>query len=172
MLALTVLRHTPPSVFALLAYLLWQGARALRPRAQPLWRLLIAPSLFSLTSFALLIGRVGGATEIAAWGAALVLALPLGLRTGPRLLGLDGGGRVILAGSPVPLLRNLTIFILQYGVAVAAALGPASVEGLALARSAISGASFGYCLGFVVALHRGCRAQRREPSPSVEDARA
>ena len=50
------------------------------------------------------------------WLVGLVAFVPLGLLTGPRLLGVDRtSGRVIRAGSPVSLVRNLLIFAAQYG---------------------------------------------------------
>ena len=41
-----VLTHTPPWVFLLFAYLVWQGIRALQPRTQSIWRLMIVPLIF------------------------------------------------------------------------------------------------------------------------------
>ena len=57
---------------------------------------------------------------------------PLAFLTGPRLLAVDRGkGLVTRAGSALPLIRNVTVFALQYGVAVMAALqldGHAAVD--------------------------------------------
>ena len=39
--AIGVLTHTPPWVFALLAYLVWQGIKAMQPRTISIWRALI-----------------------------------------------------------------------------------------------------------------------------------
>ena len=44
--ALRILTHTPAWAFILLAYLIWQGLQALRPRTQAVWRLLIVPLVF------------------------------------------------------------------------------------------------------------------------------
>src|SRR6187551_3704875 len=46
--ATAILVNTPPWVFALLALLIWQGCTALRPRSQPLARMLIIPAVFFL----------------------------------------------------------------------------------------------------------------------------
>ena len=52
-----MLAHTPPYVFVLLAYLIWQGALALRTRQRSVWRLLNVPVLFTATGLSLLVLR-------------------------------------------------------------------------------------------------------------------
>ena len=54
-IAIGILTHTPPWVFALLALLIWQGCLALRPRSQPLSRLLIVPAVFFLMGLSRLV---------------------------------------------------------------------------------------------------------------------
>ena len=91
-----MLAHTPPYVFVLLAYLIWQGALALRTRQRSVWRLLIVPVLFTATGLSLLVLRpLGGTLPMAAWLAAFA---PLGLVTGSRLLAVDRASM----GSPSP----------------------------------------------------------------------
>ena len=46
--ALRILINTPLWVWPLLAYLICQGAQALRIRTQPIWRMLIVPLVFFL----------------------------------------------------------------------------------------------------------------------------
>jgi hypothetical protein len=46
--AVRILTHTPLWVFALLAYLIWQGWQARRPRTRAIWRMLIVPQVFFL----------------------------------------------------------------------------------------------------------------------------
>ena len=41
-----VLVHTPVWVWALFAFVIYQGITALRPREVPIWRLLIVPAVF------------------------------------------------------------------------------------------------------------------------------
>ena len=48
LVATRILTNTPLWVFALLAYLIWQGSQSLRPRTQPIWRMLIVPLVFFL----------------------------------------------------------------------------------------------------------------------------
>ena len=40
-----ILIHTPLWAFALLAFLVWQGIKAMRPRTVTIWRSLIVPAL-------------------------------------------------------------------------------------------------------------------------------
>src|SRR5438477_10191068 len=96
-----MLAHTPLYVFVLLAYLVWQGALALRTRERAVWRMLIVPGLFTATGLLLLVLRPGGTLPMAAWFVGLAAFIPLGLVTGPRLLAVDRGrGRVTPAGIP------------------------------------------------------------------------
>ena len=88
-----------------------------------------------------------------------VLLAPLGLTTGPRLLVVDRkNARVARAGSKIPLVRNIVVFLLQYAVAVTAALDPHAHAATALIGRAISGASAGYFIGWVIALLRRYRS--------------
>lgn len=157
-----MLAHTPPYVFFLFAYLVWQGVLSLRARRQPAWRMLIVPAVFTTTGLLLLILRPsGGILPMTAWLGGLVAFVPLGLVTGPRILEVDRRtGRVTRAGSPVPLLRNLLVFVLQYSIAVALVLHPQAQASLIVVGHAVSGASVGYFLGWTIALRRRYRAAR------------
>jgi hypothetical protein len=73
-----VFTHTPIWVFALFAYLVWQGINAMRPRTQPIWRLLIVPSIFILWG----LSRIGfrqdaGMGPLLAWLIGALLLAPL-----------------------------------------------------------------------------------------------
>ena len=157
--------HTPPYVFVLLAYFILQGVLSLRTREQAIWRMLIVPSLFTGTGLLLLVVRpLGGALPILAWLIGLVAFIPLGLVTGPRLLAMDrSSGRMMRAGSPVSLVRNLLVFAAQYGIAVALFLHPEAQADLAVAAHAVSGTSVGYFIGWTVAFRRHYRAMRVVP---------
>jgi hypothetical protein len=157
-----MLAHTPPYVFVLLAYLIWQGALALRTRQRSVWRLLIVPVLFTATGLSLLVLRpLGGTLLMAAWLAGLAAFAPLGLVTGPRILAVDRtSGRVTQAGSPVPLVRNLLIFGTQYGIAVTLFRHPEATASLAITGRAVSGTSVGYFIGWTIAFRRRYHAAR------------
>src|ERR1700754_1487044 len=122
--AFRILANTPIWVFVLLAYLVWQGLQALRTRTQAVWRMLIVPLVFFLMGLSRLVLAPDNAiAPLLAWLAALPLFAALGLFNGPRLLAVNRqNGMVTRRSSIGPLLRNLTVFSLQYGVAVATAM--------------------------------------------------
>lgn len=123
-IAARILANTPVWVFLLLAYLVWQGLQGLRPRTQPIWRMLIVPLVFFLMGLSRLIASGNyGLEALLAWLMAAVLFASLALYRGPRLLAADRtSGKVTRPGSAIPLVRNITVFTLQYGVAVATAM--------------------------------------------------
>ena len=155
-----MLAHTPPYVFVLLAYLVWQGVLSLRTRQLAVWRMLIVPGLFGAAGLFLLVLRPSGdIMPLSAWLVGLVAFVPLGLLTGPRLLAVDRTS-VTRAGSPVPLIRNLLVFGAQYGIAVAVFRQPAAHVNLTLAKHVVSGASVGYFIGWTIAFRHRYRAGR------------
>jgi len=162
-IAFRILAHTPIWVFVLLAYLIWQGLQALRPRTQAVWRMLIVPLVFFLMGLSRLVLAQGNENDNAiapllAWLAALMLFAALGLFNGPRLLAVDRqNGTVTRPGNIGPLLRNLTVFSLQYGVAVATAMRLEPHAAVAIVGHAVSGASAGYFSGWTIALSRRYR---------------
>ena len=44
--ALGIITHTPIWAWILLAYLVWQGIKAMQPRTTTIWRALIVPAIF------------------------------------------------------------------------------------------------------------------------------
>ena len=154
-----ILTHTPIWVFALLGYLVWQGYQSLRPRTQPLWRMLIVPLVFFLMGLSrLVLARNSGWESLLAWFVAALLFASLALYRGAGLLAVDRKkGLVTRPGSPIPLIRNVTVFLLQYAIAVAAALHlDGHIAGAVIGR-AISGATAGYFAGRTVSLLRSYR---------------
>jgi hypothetical protein len=153
-IAFRILANTPTWVFVLLAYLIWQGLQALRTRTQAVWRMLIVPLVFFLMGLSrLVLARDNVIAPLLAWLAALLLFAALGLFNGPRLLAVDRkNGMVTRPGSIGPLLRNLTVFSLQYGVAVATAMRLEPQTAVAIIGHAVSGASAGYFSGWAAAL--------------------
>jgi hypothetical protein len=141
--AIRILANTPVWAFALLAYLIWQGWQSLRPRTQPIWRMLIVPLVFFLMGLSrLVMARGNGLEPLLAWLVAALLFAALALSRGPRLLAVDSkNGAVTRPGSVVPLVRNITIFALQYAVAVATAMKLQPLAAVAIIGHAVSGAS-------------------------------
>jgi hypothetical protein len=158
-IAVRILANTPVWVFALLAYLIWQGCQSLRPITQPIWRMLIVPLVFFLMGMSRLVTAPNNGLEpLLAWFAAALLFASLALYHGPRLLAVDRtNGQVTRPGSATPLVRNLTVFVLQYGVAVATAMKLEPRAAVAIIGHAVSGASAGYFSGWAAALLRRYR---------------
>jgi hypothetical protein len=166
-IAYAILVNTPPWVFALLALLIWQGCVALRPRSQPLPRMLILPAVFFLMGLSRL--ALGGRTIdlLLAWMASAAAFVALALYTGPRSVTVESEtGRILCPGSVVPLIRNLTVFVLQYGVAVVTAMKLDASGEVAMAGQVVSGACAGYFLGWTIALLRSYRARNAAPAMS------
>jgi hypothetical protein len=157
--ALRILTHTPVWVFVLLTYLIWQGLQALQPRTQAVWRMLIVPLVFfGMGLSRLVLARDAPLMPLLAWFAALTLFTVLGFFNGPRHLAVDRQkGTVTRPGSVGPLLRNITVFTLQYGVAVATAMKLEPHAAVAIIGHAVSGASAGYFSGWAIALWRAYR---------------
>lgn len=157
--AFRILANTPIWVFVLLAFLVWQGLQALRPRTQAVWRMLIVPLVFFLMGLSRLVLAHDNATlPLLAWLVALLLFGALGLFSGPRLLAVNRQkGVVTRPGTIGPLLRNITVFTLQYGVAVATAMKLEPHAAVAVIGHAVSGASTGYFSGWTAALWRRYR---------------
>jgi len=143
--AIRILANTPVWVFPLLGYLIWQGWQSLRPRTRPIWRMLIVPLVFLLMGLSRLVMARDNGLE------------PL-LARGPQLLAVDRqNGTVTRPGSSIPLVRNVTMFALQYAVAVATAMKLQPHAAVAIIGHAVSGASAGYFSGWAVALLRRYR---------------
>ena len=165
--AIAILTNTPPWVFALLALLIWQGCTALRPRSQPLPRLLIVPAVFFLMGLSRLVLGGKSIDLLLVWVASAAVFAALALYTGPRSVTVDGEtGRILRPGSVVPLVRNITVFVLQYSVAVMTAMKLGATWEVAAAGQAVSGACAGYFLGWTIALLRSYRARLAAPAVS------
>jgi hypothetical protein len=154
--AVRILANTPVWVFALLAYLVWQGWQSLQSRTQPIWRMLIVPLVFFMMGVSRLVtARDNGWEPLLAWFVAALLFAALAFSHGPRLLAVDRkNGQVTRPGSVTPLVRNLTVFVLQYAVAVATAMKLEPHAAVAIIGHAVSGASAGYFSGWAAALLR------------------
>jgi hypothetical protein len=157
-----ILIHTPIWVFPLFAYLVWLGIKATRPRTVTIWRSLIVPAVFIVWGLSRLLSRQDYAWPLVTWVAAAAVLLVIGLLTA-RPFELDHTtGEIKRPGSWVPLIRNVTVFALQYTVAVIAAVDPHDATTAAIVGRAISGGTTGYFLGRTVALLRQYWKQRGE----------
>jgi len=158
-MAFRILVNTPLWVFALLAYLIWQGWQARRPRTQPVWRMLIVPLVFFLMGLSrLVLARDSSSAPLFAWIAAAVLFGALGASRHPNLTAVDRQkGVVTRPGSFAPLVRNITVLVLQYAVAVATAMKLEPHAAVTIIGHAVSGASAGYFSGWTAAVLRRYR---------------
>lgn len=162
---IAILVNTPPWVFALLALLIWQGYMALRPRSQPLARMLIIPAVFFLMGLSRLMLGGKSVDLVLVWMAGATVFAALALYTGPRSVAVDGAtGHILRPGSAIPLVRNLTVFGLQYAVAVVTAMKLQAAWEVAMAGQAVSGACAGYFLGWTIALLRSYRTRLAAPA--------
>ncbi|SNS30342.1 hypothetical protein SAMN05216374_0731 [Tardiphaga sp. OK246] len=159
-IAWRILTNTPIWVFALLALLIWLGSLSLRPRKTPLRRLLIVPMVFLLMGLSRLIFAGGQLHLIGAWLAAAIVMAAVALWIGPGETTVDRqDGTILRPGSWLPLIRNLSVFLLQYAVAVATAMKLGSGAAVPLIGQLVSGACAGYFLGWTVGLIRRYRAE-------------
>src|SRR3954454_12923368 len=151
--AYQILAHTPLWVFALLAYLIWQGIKAMQPRMTPIWRALIVPVVFIVWGISRIgFGHEDGAWPLVAWIAAASALLPLGVLT-PRPFEVDHAtGQIIRPGSVFALIRNLAVFLLQYAVGVISAIDASDRALAIIVGRVLSGATAGYFIGSTVAL--------------------
>jgi hypothetical protein len=157
-IAARILTNTPIWVFVLLAFLIWQGSLSLRPRTQPLWRVLIVPAVFVLMGLSRLLLGGKAISLVLVWLVAAALLFSIALLRGAGNIVVDGNGQVTRSGSVVPLVRNLTVFLLQYAVAVIAAMQLDAFAGVAMLGQAVSGACAGYFLGWGLVLVRSWRS--------------
>jgi hypothetical protein len=127
--------------------------------------MLIVPAVFLLMGLSRL--ALGGKSIdlLLAWVVSATAFATLALYTGPRSVTVDGEtGRILRPGSVVPLVRNITVFVLQYAVAVVTAMKLDSSGEVAMAGQLVSGACAGYFLGWTIALLRAYRARIAAPA--------
>lgn len=149
---LIILQNTPAWVFAVFALLVVLGVQALRPRELPVWRLLAIPLVFMAWGLITLATRSFGSPEVfLAWS----VAAAAGLLVAWRIARLDQlridrhRGVVSMPGSVVPLLRNMAIFSVKYGLTAAVAIAVEHRANLLLLNFAVSGLMAGYFLGWL-----------------------
>jgi hypothetical protein len=164
-----ILSGTPVWVFVLLAFLLWTGAKRLKPGVRELAKIGVTPSIFILWGVIGLFQRPGDfAVVLAHWAVGALLGGALGLAASismqvdrPRRL-------VLLPGSALPLLRILVIFGAHYVLRVAAAIHPDMGATYLTWDIYVSGASAGYFAGWAV---RFARSYLKAPQVELADWR-
>jgi hypothetical protein len=156
-----IVTNTPIWVFALMALLVWLGSQSLRTRQTPLRRMLIVPIVFLLMGVSRLLFAGGQPMLVGAWVVAAGAFAAVAFYVGPGAMTVESDGTIRRPGSVIPLIRNLAVFLLQYAVAVIAAMKLDSSGTMPLVAQAVSGACAGYFLGWGIGMIRSYRAQMR-----------
>ncbi len=126
-LAWEIATGTPLWVYALFAFLVFRGIKAMRPGVGPLWRLAIIPAVFAAWGLHDLATQIGfGPETLGGWGAALVTGGAFGwLLTRHTSVAADKErGWIGLPGSAMTLVVILAIFAVNYTLGVVAAMSP------------------------------------------------
>src|SRR5712671_1455605 len=111
---LNILLNTPWWVFVLFVVLLVFGVRAFRPRSISVWRSLVIPGVFIAWGAVSLIQQMTQSSSylLADWLVGGVIGAALLWLTGrPMAMRIERAGIVTVAGSPLPLVRNMLIFL-------------------------------------------------------------
>jgi len=160
---------TPIWVFILLAFLLWTGAKRLRPGVRQLAKIGITPSIFIVWGVIGLFQRPGDfSTVLAHWAVGAVLGVALGLAFAIPMQADRARRLVLLPGSVLPLLRIVIIFGAHYVLRAAAAIHPEQSATYLTWDIYVSGAGAGYFFGWSV---RFIRSYRNAPQADLADWR-
>jgi hypothetical protein len=170
-LVINILSNTPIWAYVLFIYLVWQGIGGLRTRTIALWRALLVPTIFlGLGIWRLTVTPNLGWKPLSAWLLAAIVFASLALLRGPRVLAVDKrNGTITRPGSFAPLVRNVSIFVVQYALAVAAAMHLDTQGAGAIASRAVSGATAGYFIGWSLALLRSYNGSEAPQSSIASD---
>lgn len=141
-----IVASIPSWVFVVFAVLVALGVRALRSRPTRLPLLLIAPLAFvGWGIFSLKADLAQHPQLFAALGAGTLLGLIIAAVTAhidPKIE--HRGDEVIIAGSALPLIRNLLIFAAKFALTFAAMADPAQREPLLIWNVGLFGLTIGY----------------------------
>jgi len=143
-----IVLHTPKWVFAVFFLLLWLGARQLLTNSVSLTRVTLMPVAMGGLSFYGVVSVFGDSPgALLGWAAAAVVLMALVLqRPVPATTRYDAAERRFhVAGSPVPLMLMMGIFLTKYVVGAALAMHPELRQGavFGLAVPALYGAFTG-----------------------------
>lgn len=146
-----ILSHTPLYVWAILAFLVWRGVTEMREREIAMPRMFVLPLAMLVLSLHDIARKFGlDATTLAAWTTAFAAATLLAWRFGGvRVSPGSAPGRVRVAGSAIPLVLMLSIFMVKYLTSVLLAVRPdlAGQPTVAVVVCAMFGGFNGYFLG-------------------------
>lgn len=152
MIVFVILSGTPVWVYVLFAWLVWAGLLGLRERSVPIARVVIMPIVFIAWGLAGLAQR--GAEGVAPWLLAALAGMAGANAVRARFQIEVPLRRVSQAGSLMPLLRNMSIFLAHYALHVATVFEPARASLLMRIDAAVSGLCAGYFIGSLVRIGR------------------
>jgi len=146
------------------------GVQSLRQRTLGVWRLVLLPVTFiGWGLITLAVRSVEAPMLVADWLAAAAVGVAIGWMT-TRLdtMTVHPRGRVVeMPGSVMPLVRNLVIFAVKYGLSAAEAVAPARQASLYPWDVGVSGLMAGYFAGWLVRFAIALRTDRAErPGPN------
>ena len=164
---LQTILNTPPWVWPLLAFLLFLGIRALRPRTASLWRIAILPTVFCAWGlYGLVSLHALTAQRILPWVAAMAVGISAGmLVAGLQPIRADKVRHLVRApGGPLTLVLILSVFATKYafGVLHATRSDLFAEPRLWLTELALSGVLTGMFAGRFAGLWRQYRAAPHE----------
>lgn len=134
---MAVLGGTPLWVWALLAYVVWQGARAMRDRAVSPGSLLVMPAVFLALSARPMLETASRAAEfVPPWLAGLALGAALGWWIAARSPASARPGALLLPGTWTVLAASLLFFGIQYWLGAQRAVRPDALREWPLAAAA------------------------------------
>jgi hypothetical protein len=164
-----LLHGTPIWVFALFGYLVWAGIRSLSLNVRKVSRVWITPIIFIAWGVVGLMMRSGPlATNLLHWFVAALIGAGVGLLTRVPLQVDSSKNVVVQAGSAVPLIRNVGIFVAHYALNVLMAMKPEMSVQYITWDIYVSGASAGYFAGWAIQFARSYRqALRQDPNAGV-----
>jgi hypothetical protein len=146
-----ILSHTPPYVWAILAFLIVRGGIALRTRDVAMNKLFIIPVVMLALSLFDVAAKFGlGGIGFATWVATMAVTVALLIRFGAaRIAPAATPGHVVVRGSAFPLALMMGIFMTRYVTSIAVAVQPHLRDNLVftVAVCGLFGLFSGYFLG-------------------------
>ncbi len=128
---LAVVKNTPLWVWALFAYLIFQGVRALKGGSTSFVRLSIMPIAFAIWGLWGVFEKFHGSSfSILTWLMSVGIGFAFGmLRMASLNIGIDRkAGTFELPGSSIPLIASLLVFGIKYILSVLTAIRPETLS--------------------------------------------
>jgi hypothetical protein len=126
-----ILLHTPWWVYVLFGFILYVGIKATKMRSIPVRQLFIGPSIFTVLSIYILVGRIGDHfLYIIPWGIASIIGIAIGWVEMHRLnIIVDRKNRLLkIPGSAFTLILFLLFFGSNYYYGFLSATDPERVK--------------------------------------------